>query len=88
MWKKYFILNLVWVNNISSNKSELETVIQFEDKELHKEFEVKKQIYKEFFIEYMNIFKNKPETFETKMQQITFVKNFIKKYNIRNKWFT
>ena len=82
---KYFIFSLLVVNTISINSLQLKNLVKFTDKNLQKEFDNKKQIYKDFFIEYMNIFKKDPKTFEEKIPQIIFIREFLKKNNIENK---
>jgi hypothetical protein len=81
MWEKYFIFNFL---NMSLSENKYKNTNDFNEKNLMKKFNEKKKIYKDFFIEYLKTFKKHPLSFGEKQQQILFIKNFIKKYNISN----
>lgn len=82
MLKNFILFSFLYINNLYISEFQLENLVQFKNKNLQKKFEDKKQIYKNFFIEYMKRFKKPIESFEDKLQEFIFIREFIKNNNI------
>jgi hypothetical protein len=79
MWKKYIIFNII---NLYTSNSELKNIIQFKNHQLQKEFNKKKEFYKNMLVEYLTKFTKSPKSFQEIKEVIIFLRNFYNKHNV------